>query len=137
MKIIRKSICPTCSKMTTSTETSIKKAKCEHCNGFLHKPRKNIIFVPCLNQDCHFENKMPAFGWMEGQCQSCRSTIHHPASKPVGAHLKGTGLKNNARITIKLPSTEKKQIEAMAKKHNSTSSEIIRQMIRFFDDQLC
>ncbi len=135
--MIRRSVCPTCSKVTTSTEESILKAKCNHCGGYLHKPRKIIIFVPCLDINCAYENKMPAFGWKESSCQSCSKPIYHPASKPVGAHLKGKGLKNDARITIKLPSAEKKIIESIAKKHDSTSSAVLRQMIRYFDNKLC
>ena len=135
-KIKRRSVCPNCSKVTISTSNSLLGAKCQHCGGYLHKPRKIYIYVPCNNKDCNFENKYPAFGWLTKPCQSCGSTIEHPSSKPVGAHLKGTGLKNDARITIKLPSTEKKVIEKMAKNHNSTTSAIIRQMIRYFDNKL-
>ena len=135
-KIKRRSVCPICSKVTTSTADNIPDAKCEHCGGYLHKPRKINIYVPCKNKDCNFENKYPAFGWLTKSCQSCGENIDHPSAKPVGAHLKGTGLKNDARITIKLPASEKKIIEKMAKNHNSTTSAIIRQMIRYFDYKL-
>ena len=133
----RKVICPNCSKITITVSETISGAKCTHCNGYLHKPRKTFIYVPCIDPSCHFENKMPVFGWNVAQCQSCSKQITHPAAKPVGAHLKGQGLKKDARITIKFSSAEKKLIETMAKKHDSTSSAIIRQMIRYFDDKLC
>ena len=134
---IRKSTCPICSKVATSTAEKIGKSKCNNCGGYLHKQRKIEIFVACLHDDCHFENKVTAFGWVQRPCQSCGKPIIHPSAKPVGAHLKGTGIKNDTRITIKIPKAEKRLIEALAKKHESTTSAILRQMIRYFDDRLC
>ena len=137
MNNTKKSICPTCSKVTSSNSDRILDLKCEHCRGPIFKPRKPKIYVACKNENCNWLNQFDAFGWSSQPCQSCGQTIDHPSSKPVGAHLKGTGIKNDTRITIKIPKAEKKLIESLARKHDSTTSAIMRQMIRYFDDRLC
>lgn len=132
----RKTICPICRKITIGTKDKLEEAKCQHCGAFLHDRRKNFIYVPCPSIDCRFENKMPVFGWKKTKCSSCSTDIYHPAFRPFGGHKKGTGLINDTKITIKIPTHDKKFIEQLAQAHESTTSAVLRQMVRYFDNRL-